>query len=491
MSSRPNDREDTFVGLPARVGRFFFDREVPYGLAAVRIAVPLVLFGDMTRRWPHVRELFSADGATAPLYINYGFPSPVPEFPGAVAVALFTLFLATLLTTAAGWMTRLSASIAFALSVYFGLLDMIGTLSKFTVIATHALLLLSVSESGAVWSVDAWRRGTPPRASAAWPRRLMQLLIGIVYFAAAMTKIQTPEFFSGEQMMYWTLTHLNQWHPLGDELAMHPTVLVLSAYITVVWEAVFLFTAWRGLGRKVMLGLGITFHAMNCLVLGLYFFPMLFFGLYLCFLNEDDVAWFKRGWRNLRLRAAAVTRLLPLPSVTPPALPRAALSPAVFVCGLPLLAGAGAVAEFAADPYDARTGDGKPQLRPVSDGEAAAILAPTEEVRTIDKFFSFTVGDAMFGPYVFRPVDRFVADGGKLHAQAVLQPPHEDFWVECQLRRPDGSIAARRSGLVARERLKVRYDFLLGPEVGPGDYDVVLVIEGEDVAVRPVTVAAE
>ena len=36
--------------------RFFFDREIPVGMALMRIALPLVLLIDAVQRWPRVRE---------------------------------------------------------------------------------------------------------------------------------------------------------------------------------------------------------------------------------------------------------------------------------------------------------------------------------------------------------------------------------------------------------------------------------------------------
>ncbi|GIT28627.1 MAG: hypothetical protein Ct9H300mP1_06730 [Planctomycetaceae bacterium] len=55
------------------------------------------------------------------------------------------------------------------------------------------------------------RRDTPLhlRGFPAWPRRLMQLLIGLIYLGAAITKIHTPTFFSGDQLRFWLMTDVN------------------------------------------------------------------------------------------------------------------------------------------------------------------------------------------------------------------------------------------------------------------------------------------
>jgi len=66
---------------------FFFAREIPFGMALVRISLPLVILVDIARRWPFARELYSTDGAIASLNSNFGNPDLLPQFSGPVAVA--------------------------------------------------------------------------------------------------------------------------------------------------------------------------------------------------------------------------------------------------------------------------------------------------------------------------------------------------------------------------------------------------------------------
>ncbi|MEQ9071644.1 MAG: hypothetical protein RLO18_33220, partial [Gimesia chilikensis] len=71
--------------LRDRFRQFFFAQEVPYGLAIVRMLVPLVLLGTVCTRWPFARELFSADGAPAPLADLFRYYDYLPVLPGTVA----------------------------------------------------------------------------------------------------------------------------------------------------------------------------------------------------------------------------------------------------------------------------------------------------------------------------------------------------------------------------------------------------------------------
>src|SRR5690606_7792596 len=102
----------------------------------------------------------------------------------------------------------------------------------------------------------AMRRPVPNPRFPVWPRRLVQILVGVVYFGAAMTKIHTSSYFNGDQMLFWMLTHVNGRHPVGEWLAIYPALLVVGAYIAIVWEILFLFLAWRGPGRVVMIAMG-------------------------------------------------------------------------------------------------------------------------------------------------------------------------------------------------------------------------------------------
>ena len=189
-------------GLFRRVHDFLHAREVPFGTAAVRILLPWALMGAMVPRWPHTRELFSTDGAPTPLWESYGTLDMLPVPSGAMAVALHCLLLFSLVAMSAGWRTRIACVLSFVLYTYLNLLDAVSTITKYSCIASHVLLLLSFSRCGLVWSVDAWlarRRlmrapGSSPQpdlTDCAAPRRMIQLLVGMVYFGAAVTKMQT------------------------------------------------------------------------------------------------------------------------------------------------------------------------------------------------------------------------------------------------------------------------------------------------------------
>jgi len=473
-------------GLPRRIRDFFHAEETPYGLALIRITMPLALLVGVIPRWPYAREIYSLDGAPAPLWDTYGMAEGLPLPTAPVAVALFSALVFFLLATSAGWMTRLSTILSFVLYTYFGCLDQLSTMTKYTCIAAHVLLILSLSHCGAVWSVDAWlraRSGDLPKELPkfpAWPRRLLQLLLGIIYLAAAMTKFHTPAFFSGDQLVFWMLTDVNFDNPLGERLALYPALVPIMSYLTVVWEVGFLFAAWRGFGRTCMLGIGVVFHFLTWATLGLIVFPLIYLTIYFSFVNSHDVDRISSWWRarrpeSLRTRTLPASfRVRPLQS----AAAFAVLAAATTFVGVEL--------EYRLDRFGERRAEGAYALTPMEPERVATLLRNDQFVRPADKVMAFDLGSITVGDIV---ADRRRAfDYGETAiVQCSLLPPHEDIWVEFNLQDADGRVVTRSGQITPREYLRSSHHYTFEPDLAPGRYAWVLRIDGKDVARRDFT----
>jgi hypothetical protein len=491
-------------GLGARLRRFFYAEEVPFGLAMLRILIPLVLLYPMAPRWFHCREYYSTDGANTPLWIQFGFAHLLPEFSGSVAVALYTLMLLCFLTSIIGFQTRASLLGAFALYTYFSLVDSVSTMTKYSAIASHVLLMLSLSQCGAVWSLDAWlagrwrRRARPGEAgmewpkSPAWPRRLIQLMIGIVYFGASITKMHTPAYFSGDQLRYWMITDINFPNLLGDYVALYPPLIVIGCYVAVVFELLFLFLAWRGLGRRVMLTLGVLFHLGTFLTLGLRVFPTLCVMIYFAFLTEEDVrAWAAFGRRRLR-RWGLFRPRRHEPARRPLAgIPEFLRLPAPAVFGLLALTAMllGGVAEYRIDLYGERRAEGPYALRQLDTAQVQAMLAPSRPIRLDDKIFSFDLGTIRVGGTLANRRREF-HPGEHLWAELTLSPPFEDMWVQCTLvDQKDRPLANVGNAVVTRDMLRAHFCYTFPRWMEPGQYWVVLSCAGHETERLPITIA--
>lgn len=485
-----------------RVHHFFYAEEVPYGLALVRMALPMVMLFIIAVRWPVAREIFSADGAPSQLSVGYGYGNMFPEFSGSIAVALISLLVFTSVTSSIGWCTRPSLVITFVLFVYFCWMDAISTTTKYTAIAAHAYLLLAVSPCGAVWSIDAWlanyRRQRWPGAAAVarptfpvWPRRLMQFLIGLVYFGAAITKMQTPGFFSGDQLQTWMLTHINYRHPVGEYLSLYPVLLVIFGYVVIVWEVIFVFLVWnRSFWRPAILAVGVCFHFMTSLTLGLLIFPATCYSLYLSFVDEEDVQRAAAAFRRWRRRFAGVNALVAAAGAWLASLDGARwrrLAPAAFVSCAVFVMGGGMALEYQLDPYGERRPEGRHSLTAIDPELVQQMLAPTPPLRDVDKFFAIDTGTIQVGDLLANRRTTF-RQGERLIAQCHLNAPHEDMWIEMHLHDSDNHRVARRTQIATREMFRAHFHYDITQATEPGEYTLVIQTAGREVLRKPITI---
>jgi hypothetical protein len=472
--------------------RFFFAEESPYGLALVRMCLPTVALIPMVRRFFRVRELYSADGCPQQLAELFGNGRLLPELPGPVAAALYGLMLFALICGVFGFRTRLSFLIGGLLYIYFNMLDAIGTMTKYSVIASHVLLILAISNAGAVWSVDAVLRrrkrtdGTAafPVRVPVWPARLIQILFAAIYFGAAITKVQTPEFFSGEQMRYWLVSNWNWPNPIGEMMALSPALLMISSYITVVWEVTFPFLAWRPLGRYAALGIGAAFHIMTIFSLGLWIFPFICTTCYLAFLQEGDIAAIRILLRRLRLQFhwAGVPRILAasLLERRPAMVPLAGIW---AVAGIVVVVGS-VEADYRLDVYGIRR-HGAPMALPSLDTTLARqMINSRPTLREKDKYFSFDIGSMVMAGQLANRRSEFET-GDVIIAQCNLNPPHEDLWVECVIQDEQDRVIDVAGQFVTRDQLFAKFSYLTADKLIPGRYWVVLKSSGQEVSRRP------
>ncbi|HET6425842.1 MAG TPA: HTTM domain-containing protein [Planctomycetaceae bacterium] len=483
----------------ARLEHFFYAQEVPYGLALVRITLPIVMMSMILPRWAACREIYSSDGAPAPLPYGYGYPDLIPILDGPTTVALFSLLTLTLFTISIGYCTRLSLVVCSVLYAFFCNLDAISTMTKYSVISSHVLLLLACSNCGKLWSVDAWlskRAGLQPDypMGPAWPRRCLQLMIGLVYFGAAVTKMNTPTFLSGDQLHFWMMTHINFRHPVGELLSLYPILLKMMSYVALVWEVTFVFLVWRGQWRPWVLAIGILFHFMTVLTLGLMIFPMVCFSCYLGFMDEHDFGGIREWWTALLAKGDAWARgiqrvfnAMPAPGAWQKwsGGAYAAVGP-VFM----LAAFGGLGLEYWLDRYGDRRAEGRYTLKEVDPDLMARMLAPTPRIRDIDKFFAVDTGTILVGD-LLADRRRVFRHGETLIMQCNLTPPHEDMWIECKVLDGDNRLVSRVGNIALREQFRSNFTYPITAAMEPGEYTFRFETAGREVLRKTITVVGD
>lgn len=473
---------------------FFMAEEVPYGMALVRITLPLVLLVGVLPRWRFVREIYSTDGAATPIWQSYGTSALLPELSAPVAIGLFSLLVFCLLSASIGWRTRTSLAIAVVLYAGFGVLDMVSTLTKYSVLASHAMFLLAFSQCGAVWSVDAWiKRRTQPTPfvglplSPVWPRRLLQLLLAICYLGSAFTKMHTPAYFTGDQMLYWMLANMNFENRVGEYLSMYPSITVVSAYTTIIWEMLFIALCWRSPWRWIMLSIGVVFHIMSFLMLGLIVFPLLCLALYLAFLNQADVERAVVALRTFARRMKLLAARRPSRNVwQPPTWLHGSSSLAAFGLLAACCAVFGVEIEYRLDVYQQKGPDGPLALQPADEATVTRMLGSEKTIRPQDLFFSFDVGTTTMGGLLADRRDRFQT-GETAILQCNMTPPHPDMWVEVSLRDNQNRTIRRFGQVIPRETLHSNFTYLFDDSLTSGPYDFVITYDGNEITRRSFT----
>ena len=488
MASKKNKRITMF----SSIREFFFAEEAPYGLALVRMFLPAVALVPMIRRFGRVRELFSTDGAPQQLFELFGQGQPLPVLPPSFAVALYGIMIFAMICGVFGFRTRLAFLIGAPLYTYFNLLDAVSTMTKYSVIAAHILLILAVSECHLVWSVDAvllrWKNGRsasaiPPRVPV-WPARLIQILFCFVYFGAAITKIQTQAFFSGEQMRYWMVSNWNYENPIGEFMATSTPLLLISGYLTVVWEISFPFLAWRPAGRFFALGVGMLFHFMTWVALGLWIFPLICLSGYFAFLMEADIVAIRRFVHRLRLPVSllglprfAIARAIEMrPAAVPVSM--------IWLLLAMLVAIGAAEADYRLDLYGIRSNKGMMPLKSINRDVALTMINNSRPLREKDKFFSFDIGSMLIGGQLANRSGEY-GYGDTIIAQCNINPPHEDLWVECAIEDSDHRIIDSSGQFITRDALWANFSYQAGNKLAPGDYWMILKSSGKEISRRP------
>jgi len=330
-----------------------------------------------------------------------------------------------------------------------------------------------------------------PRKFSATTRRLLQLFIAAVYIGAACPKLRIPAYFTGEQLQTWMITDLLAPNFLGGRFAMHPTILVVFAYICLAWELLFIFLAWRGIGRIAMIGLGVAFHTMTCLTLGLWVFPLVCFSAYLAYLNENDVerlravlaAWRARG-RGIRSFVGRLLRgreLGQLPALGP------GWNHGVFAAVMVVTTVGGVGLEYKLDPYGLRRPQGPYALPEMARDRVDEMLGPTRRIRNEDKVLLFDVGSMVVAGAVLDRRTQF-HQGETVRIQCGLVPPHEDMWIECNLHDSENRVVDTIGVFLASEEMQAMFYYNLGDCTMPGEYSLVLKIAGDEIMRRPLTV---
>ena len=265
-------------------------------LELVRIFAPLAILGFLSTRLVHADDWLSTAGFHPPaLAGDWRQPASLPLLsPGLAWVFAAALALAAL-ATAAGLVTRISAT---ALALLLGYATLADRLEAFTVskLGTVIAVALALSPAGARYSVDAWRRRRepPPTACSGGNVRFFQILVPAFYFSSGLCKASGD--WLAERYVLWSHVHDSYQTPVSWFVANHlpPAAWTVMQATTLAFELGA--PLWFGLRwtRPYALAYGLAMHAL----IGLMFGPVLWFALLMIVLlvaGYAPIAWFGRA----------------------------------------------------------------------------------------------------------------------------------------------------------------------------------------------------
>lgn len=278
--------------------RFWFQSVPPHSYALLRIGFGLSGLAILLIR-VDLAALWDLSGFV-PVHSGWiGLKSwlPLNDPKGIAGRAIFVVSLLAFTAMSVGIWSRVSVPLSFAAAMLqygWNPLPMSGA----DAVLRAFLFCLLWTDSGAVWSVDAWRsrrggegrsRAVPPRLSIG-PLRLVQWQLALVYSSAGLWKLQSAAWRDGSAVYYVLNSNLYQRFPdlLSSDLAW---VTTGATYATLVWELTFAPLVIVPLTRRPTLMIGAAIHAGMFLLMEVGAFHLVMLTAYAAFLDLERPPW--------------------------------------------------------------------------------------------------------------------------------------------------------------------------------------------------------
>lgn len=187
--------------------RFWLASVPPHTLALVRIVFGGFVLLRFAEHIPHAWLEFSSATLALPVFapdrwFTVFFAAPPPP----VAMGLFACFLFAITAVTLGLWTNIAAGVSFVLYLYYYYFNISNFGTTFDRLFIFTFLVLGLTgESGATFSVDAWRRYGSWRGwrpISVLGQRLLAVQLTATYFGAGVQKLWLASWQSGEVLAY-------------------------------------------------------------------------------------------------------------------------------------------------------------------------------------------------------------------------------------------------------------------------------------------------
>lgn len=299
-------------GFFDRLADWFFAPAPLQPMVLNRIVLGSVLFLHAASRLPEFAAVYgSQSGAWSDPYRDFvgtvlGSQLALPLLPVVAAVAelapavrgpvVASLYAALLVSAGAfllGFCTRLAGALAVVLHVFFLSLHPLSDWSWAQLIVPFAFYVV-LSRAGEVVSLDGWRarrRGAPVPTwlAPAWPLRLLQIHVAVMYFHTGVARIDDPGWLHGD-VLFEALAHTT-FSRFDIDWYAWKAALVPLAYATFVLEPVAAFALWIPRLRTICALALLAMHAILELFTNVGWWNFMMAGGVACFL---PAAWLSR-----------------------------------------------------------------------------------------------------------------------------------------------------------------------------------------------------
>lgn len=221
-----------------------------------------------------------------PMIVKVPFLPWLPVLPSGALRIFIAVWIVAALLFALGWKTRVAGAVLVLTTGYALIVDQ-QTYSNHLYFLVLVILLLTISDSGAAWSLDARRHGARSEV-AAWPIFLLKFQVTIVYLFSALAKI-TPEYLGGEILT----RSLKQAGWLAVPLAWRgPMAMSAMAVASIAAELFIAFGLWSPRLRRYAIFVGVAFHLLILTTvdssrLSLAIFALEMFAVYALFVDGE------------------------------------------------------------------------------------------------------------------------------------------------------------------------------------------------------------
>jgi uncharacterized membrane protein YphA (DoxX/SURF4 family) len=286
--------------------RFFHAPIDARRLALVRIGFAVVMLVNFSVLYPDLETWYGEQGlypseaaeshALPQQWTLLRWISPTNPAAESWLHGLFWLTIASAAMLLVGFLSQLNALVLFVMLVSWQNRNPVILDGEDTVMRLVGFYLL-LMRSGRAWSVDSWLARTILRRptdvcplAPAWPLRLLQLQMVVIFIAAALYKLGGLSWIDGTALSY--VCRLNDTFgrfPVPDFVFETPLLVRLMTWSVIAVELIAPLFLWFKETRRSALLLIVLFHLANEYTMSLFLFHWIMLVGWTSFLTSYDL----------------------------------------------------------------------------------------------------------------------------------------------------------------------------------------------------------